>query len=274
MAADPPALQSPAVPSDTALSDPENPYTERSSPTEVDDALVHRRVVPLRHPWRWTATLVVLVLLAQFVHGLISNPFYEWERFRYWFLRPVILEAASWCCTRAGGRAGPDRRRAGLTPGGLHPPTGRRGPGGRPAVATPSPRAVPGSNPIMHGARRDRAPAQPQHLVTQPPVIMHESPPRRYVEPPIGQIGYGIRPSARRRGLATWALNRILDEARLLGLDRVQLICLADNIASRRTIERCGGAFEMRPQRPLGFDTIGSVQVERRDHQRLGHVHR
>jgi len=46
MAADPPALQSPAVPSDTALSDPENPYTERSSPTEVDDALVHRRVVP------------------------------------------------------------------------------------------------------------------------------------------------------------------------------------------------------------------------------------
>ncbi|WP_406046126.1 GNAT family N-acetyltransferase [Micromonospora sp. NBC_00898] len=36
-----------------------------------------------------------------------------------------------------------------------------------------------------------------------------------------GHIGYGIRPSARRRGLATWALGRMLDEARTLGLDRV-----------------------------------------------------
>jgi polar amino acid transport system permease protein len=58
----------------------------------ADDTLVTRRVVPLRHPWRWTATVIVLVLVAQFVHGLISNPFYQWDRFQYWFLRPVILE--------------------------------------------------------------------------------------------------------------------------------------------------------------------------------------
>jgi predicted acetyltransferase len=32
----------------------------------------------------------------------------------------------------------------------------------------------------------------------------------------MGHIGYGIRPSGRRRGLATWALGRMLDEA--LGL--------------------------------------------------------
>lgn len=36
-----------------------------------------------------------------------------------------------------------------------------------------------------------------------------------------GHIGYGIRPSARRRGLAMWALGRMLDEARALGLERV-----------------------------------------------------
>lgn len=36
-----------------------------------------------------------------------------------------------------------------------------------------------------------------------------------------GHIGYGIRPSARRRGLAIWAVGRMLDEARVLGLDRV-----------------------------------------------------
>ncbi len=60
--------------------------------TPSPDGLLTQRVVPLRHPWRWVATVVVLVLLAQFVHGLISNPFYEWDRFRYWFLRPVVLD--------------------------------------------------------------------------------------------------------------------------------------------------------------------------------------
>lgn len=62
---------------------------------------------------------------------------------------------------------------------------------------------------------------------------------RRY-----GHIGYGIRPSARRRGLATWALGRMLEEARANGLDRVLIICEADNTPSRKTIERHGGVLE------------------------------
>ena len=53
---------------------------------------VSGRVIPLRHPRRWIATAVVLVVLAQVVHGLVTNPFYQWGRFGYWFLRPVILE--------------------------------------------------------------------------------------------------------------------------------------------------------------------------------------
>jgi predicted acetyltransferase len=60
----------------------------------------------------------------------------------------------------------------------------------------------------------------------------------------LGHIGYGIRPSARRRGLATWALGRMLDEARVLGLDRVLIICEVDNVASAKTIERHGGVLE------------------------------
>ncbi|MFI5484182.1 GNAT family N-acetyltransferase [Micromonospora echinaurantiaca] len=59
-----------------------------------------------------------------------------------------------------------------------------------------------------------------------------------------GHIGYGIRPSARRRGLATWALGRMLAEARTVGLDRVLAVCAVDNAASARTIERCGGVLE------------------------------
>jgi len=59
-----------------------------------------------------------------------------------------------------------------------------------------------------------------------------------------GNIGYGVRPSARRRGLASWALGAMLDEARKLGLHRVLVTCSVENDASRRTIERQGGVLE------------------------------
>ncbi|MER7455694.1 GNAT family N-acetyltransferase [Micromonospora sp. NPDC126480] len=67
-----------------------------------------------------------------------------------------------------------------------------------------------------------------------------------------GHVGYGIRPSARRRGLATWALGRMLGEARALGLHRVLVICEADNVASARTIERHGGMLEDVRETDLG----------------------
>jgi predicted acetyltransferase len=70
-----------------------------------------------------------------------------------------------------------------------------------------------------------------------------------------GHIGYGIRPSARRRGLATWAMDRMLDEARALGLQRVLAVCVPGNVASIRTIERCGGVFE-----GVGHTAFESVQ--------------
>jgi predicted acetyltransferase len=58
-----------------------------------------------------------------------------------------------------------------------------------------------------------------------------------------GNIGYGIRPSARGRGLAAWALASVLPHARALGLDRVLVTCDDSNIASVRTIEKCGGVL-------------------------------
>ena len=68
-----------------------------------------------------------------------------------------------------------------------------------------------------------------------------------------GHIGYGVRPSARRRGVATWALGTMLAEARdILGLDRVLMICAVDNAASARTIERCGGALDSIRDTELG----------------------
>jgi len=59
-----------------------------------------------------------------------------------------------------------------------------------------------------------------------------------------GHIGYGVRPSARRRGVATAALRLALEQAKSLGLQRALVTCKNDNIASARTIERNGGVLE------------------------------
>ncbi|MFD7877125.1 GNAT family N-acetyltransferase [Streptomyces sp. NPDC059766] len=58
-----------------------------------------------------------------------------------------------------------------------------------------------------------------------------------------GHIGYSVRPSFRRRGLATWAHGAVLPEARALGLDRVLVTCDDANTASARSIERNGGVL-------------------------------
>jgi polar amino acid transport system permease protein len=63
------------------------PGTKRPQPPRPAQA-----VRPLRHPGRWLATAAVLVLVAQAVHGLVTNRFYQWDRFGYWFVRPVIMD--------------------------------------------------------------------------------------------------------------------------------------------------------------------------------------
>lgn len=59
-----------------------------------------------------------------------------------------------------------------------------------------------------------------------------------------GHIGYGVRPSARRRGIATWALGEVLGVARRAGLPRALVCCDDSNVASARTIEHHGGVLE------------------------------
>lgn len=59
-----------------------------------------------------------------------------------------------------------------------------------------------------------------------------------------GHIGYGVRPSARGRGVATWALGAVLPLAAARGLDRVLVTCADGNAASARVIERHGGVLE------------------------------
>lgn len=59
-----------------------------------------------------------------------------------------------------------------------------------------------------------------------------------------GHIGYGIRPSARRRGIATSALAHVLKMAAEFHLEHVLLVCEAGNLASSATIESNGGILD------------------------------
>lgn len=59
-----------------------------------------------------------------------------------------------------------------------------------------------------------------------------------------GHIGYDVRPSARRRGHATAMLRAALPVAHRLGIDRALVTCDADNMASRKVIERNGGILD------------------------------
>ena len=59
-----------------------------------------------------------------------------------------------------------------------------------------------------------------------------------------GHVGYGVRPSARGRGVATWALGEVLRHAQAAGLQRILAVCLEGNIASIKTIQRHGGVLD------------------------------
>lgn len=58
-----------------------------------------------------------------------------------------------------------------------------------------------------------------------------------------GHIGFHIRPSMRQRGYGSHLLALTLEKARAIGLPRVQLVCLPENTASQRVIEKNGGVF-------------------------------
>ncbi|WP_079508580.1 GNAT family N-acetyltransferase [Mesobacillus jeotgali] len=60
-----------------------------------------------------------------------------------------------------------------------------------------------------------------------------------------GHIGYGIRPSERRKGYATKILAYSLEKTREIGIDKVLVVCDADNIGSARTITKNGGVEDV-----------------------------
>ena len=59
-----------------------------------------------------------------------------------------------------------------------------------------------------------------------------------------GHIGDGVRPSERRKGIATKMIALALEECKKLGIKRVLMVCDKENIASAKSIMNNGGILE------------------------------
>ena len=59
-----------------------------TSPAAID-------AVPLRHPWRWVAAVVIVILVALFVYGAATNDAYRWHIFAEYLFNERILLGVS-----------------------------------------------------------------------------------------------------------------------------------------------------------------------------------
>ncbi len=59
-----------------------------------------------------------------------------------------------------------------------------------------------------------------------------------------GHIGDGVRPTERRKGIATKMIALALEECRKLGLEKVLMVCDKENIGSAKSIINNGGILE------------------------------
>ena len=87
--------------------------------------------------------------------------------------------------------------------------------------------------------------------------LRHELTPR--LEREGGHIGYGVRPSKRRKGYGTLLLKETLNKAKHMGLNRVLVTTPKEHSASIRVILKNGGIFESEIYSPQHGETIGTM---------------
>ncbi len=58
--------------------------TERARPEPI-------KAVPVRHPWRWVGAAVILVLVAMFVHMILTDNAFQWGRMVDHMFRPPVI---------------------------------------------------------------------------------------------------------------------------------------------------------------------------------------
>jgi polar amino acid transport system permease protein len=65
--------------------------TEQARPEEQPVAPEAIVAVPVRHPGRWVAAVIMLLLAAMFVHGLVTNPRWDWGTVGQYLFSDQIL---------------------------------------------------------------------------------------------------------------------------------------------------------------------------------------
>jgi predicted acetyltransferase len=89
---------------------------------------------------------------------------------------------------------------------------------------------------------------------------------RHYLTPQLmiegGHIGYGTRPSERRKGYGRLICELTLQQARQRNLRRVLITCNAENVASARIILACGGRLEGESPSPRTGKPVSRYWIE------------
>jgi polar amino acid transport system permease protein len=62
--------------------------------TDVDTSPAAINAVPLRHPWRWLAAVVIVILVALFLYGAATNPAYGWRTYTKYLFDQRISQGA------------------------------------------------------------------------------------------------------------------------------------------------------------------------------------
>ena len=60
--------------------------------TEIEGRPEDIRAVPVRHPGRWLASAIVLVIAIVIVHSVVTNPRFEWSVVGHYLFDERILE--------------------------------------------------------------------------------------------------------------------------------------------------------------------------------------
>jgi polar amino acid transport system permease protein len=66
--------------------------TEQARPEEQPVAPEAIVAVPVRHPGRWVAAAILLLLAAMFVHGLVTNPNWHWDVVGQYLFSSQVLD--------------------------------------------------------------------------------------------------------------------------------------------------------------------------------------
>jgi len=60
------------------------------------EGVVRNQVVPRRHPGRWVAVVLILIIAMQAVQGLATNPNFHWGTYYEYIFSPFVMRGVGW----------------------------------------------------------------------------------------------------------------------------------------------------------------------------------